>query len=258
MIVSSNHFARRSVMHGDASPSHRLRRRGYLLLETVIATGMLITGLAVIAAQVQGSHSSVKEMRRRIHAMMLAESQLAMLDLGLVELESFDEVEEGDFGPRYPDFGWEMTTEETAIPGVFLIQLDVLHSYREGDYSEDSFEFDEAESVYALYAQRVTPLPLDLGLDFGVPEEQLEEISEKLAVLGVEGLDAQALDPTILAKLDFEQFLEILPVLADAMGIDLTDALGALPPDLKNLLGDDPLLVGLGGDDADSGQREAP
>jgi len=35
----------------------RRNRRGYVLLETVVATGLLIVGLAVIGAQVQDSQT---------------------------------------------------------------------------------------------------------------------------------------------------------------------------------------------------------
>ena len=56
------------------------RRLAYLLLETVVATGMLIVGLAVLGAQVQDSHTAVRKMERRIRAISLAEQHLAELE----------------------------------------------------------------------------------------------------------------------------------------------------------------------------------
>ena len=68
------------------------KRSAYLLLETVIATGLLIAGLAVIGTQYQSSETAIRKMQLRIRAITLAELKLAELDMGLVELESFDQI----------------------------------------------------------------------------------------------------------------------------------------------------------------------
>ena len=68
----------------------RRRRRGYMLLETVVAAGMLVVGLAVIGSQFHDSQMAIRKMERRVRAFTLAEQQLAFLDLGLIELESID------------------------------------------------------------------------------------------------------------------------------------------------------------------------
>jgi len=94
------------------------RWRGYVLLETVIATGVLIVGLAVIGAQLQESDKSVHKMERRMRAMALADSYMAQLDLGLIPLDSVERELDGDFGPRFPDWGWTLLTEQTAIDGM--------------------------------------------------------------------------------------------------------------------------------------------
>ncbi len=210
----------------------RRNRRGYVLLETVVATGLLIVGLAVIGAQVQDSQTSVRKMQRRIRAMMLAERQLALLDLGLVELDSVDEIEEGNFGPRYPNFGWMLTTEETSLENMYLLKLEIFHHLREEEYREDDFDFDNAEDLYTVYAMRATPQPVDFGRDFGLNDDELIELSETLGRLGIEGLDPEAFDLKILGKLDFEELLEALPVIMDAFGMDLSDFTSMLPPDL--------------------------
>src|SRR3972149_5419612 len=62
-------------------------RSGYVLLETVIATGLLIVGLAVIGAQIQDSDTAIRQMRLRLRAMTLARPPLAGLGLGVVEVE---------------------------------------------------------------------------------------------------------------------------------------------------------------------------
>lgn len=220
----------------------RCRRPGYILLETVVATGLLVVGLAVIGAQVQDAQRSVRKMERRLRAMMLAEQQLAHLDLGLVELDSVDEVEEGDFGPRYPDFGWQLVTEETAIEKIYLLKLDVFHHLREDEYQEDDFDYDEAEVVYAVYAMRATPQPVHFGEDFGLNEEEMLDLSEKFSELGMEGFDVESFDPAILARPDFEELLEALPLIMDAFGMKLSDLASSLPPDLLRQIKESGLL----------------
>ncbi len=211
-------------------------RHGYVLLETVIATGLLIVGLAVIGAQIQESDTSIRKMRLRIHALELAEQHLAQLDLGLIELDSVDEVQEGDFGPRYPDYGWRLTTEPTAIEQMFRLTLEVLYLRRPERYQEDDFEHDEADVLLTTYAFRVAPQKLDLRADYGLSEEEFDKVSTTLADSGIPNLDANSFDPTILAKLDFEQMIEVLPVILDAMGVELGDLTGMIPPEVLEQL----------------------
>lgn len=209
---------------------------GYVLLETVIATGLLVIGLAVIGAQVQDADTSLKQMERRTRAMMLAESQFAQMDLGLVKLDSIDPVQEGDFGPRYPDYGWMLITQQTAIEGMYALTLEVWHKLREDRYTPDSFDFRRAERIHTVCALRAAPQSLDLGVDFGVPEQELGEVTKKLSLLGIPGLDAASFDPTILATLDFDQFLEVFPILVDVMGISIQDLKSLVPPDILTQL----------------------
>jgi len=215
---------------------------GYVLLETVVATGLLVIGLAVIGAQVQDSQTCVRKMQRRIRAMMLAEQHLAMLDLGLVELDSVDELEEGDFGPRYPDYGWWLTTEDTAIEDVYLLRLDILHHLREDEYREDDFDFDNAETLYTVYAMRAAPQPVDFGVDFGLTDDEVVELGEKLGELGIEGLDPGEFDLLLLGKLDFEELLEALPLIMDAFGLELSDMASTIPPNLLRQIQESGLL----------------
>lgn len=212
------------------------RRGGWVLLETVIATGTLIVGLAVIGVQIQQADSSLRQMQLKIRSIMLAEMYLAEMDLGLIELDSVDDVQEEDFGPRYPDFGWRLTIDETAREEVFLLKLEVLYLMRDGEYEPDTFDHDHATTTHTVYAMKPAPRPLDMGADFGLDDEELIELGEKLDVLGIEGLSVDALDPTILASLNFEEFLEVLPLLADALRIDVSQLLGSLPPDLLDAL----------------------
>lgn len=223
---------------------HRVgkRRRGYVLLETTVATGILIIGLAVIGAQVQDADRSVHTMERKLQAILLAERQLAELEMGLVELDSVDEIEDGDFGPRYPDYGWLLTTEKTALEQVFLLRLDVLHHFRDEDYQEDEFDFEEAKTLFTVYTMRSVPQPVSFSEDFGLTDEELVDLGERFDDLGIEGLDVESFDPRILQTIDLAEVLEALPVIMDALGMDITQLTAALPPDVLRQLEESGLL----------------
>ncbi len=237
--------------HGSQSPRLRaagvpLARRSYILLETVIATGLLIAGLAVIGVQIQDAGTSIRKMERRTRAMLLAERNFAYMDLGLVELDSVDEVQEGDFGPRDPDWGWRLTTELTAVDGMFRLKLEILHHIREDDYQEDDFPYDDAEREFTAYAFRPAPQALDLAADYGLTEEELIDVSERLAEAGLQGFDVTAFDPAMLAKLEMEELIKSLPILLDALGLQLGDLEDLLPPEILRELEDAGLLDGEG------------
>lgn len=210
-------------------------RRGYVLLETVIATGMLILGLAIIGGQIQDAQSSVRKMERRIRAIALAETQLGYLDLGLIEFESLNEIEEDDFGPRYPDWGWRLITEETGIEGMYALQLEILYLPREEEYAPDSYDHDNAEMIYTVRAMRPTVRPLNVALDFGLNEEETEEFEKKLADSGLP-FSIDNFPPNLFGQLSPEQLPIAAAFLLELMGDDVGAFLSQLPPDIRALI----------------------
>ncbi len=211
------------------------------MLETVIATGLLIIGLGVIGAQLQDSNKAVHTMRLKTQAVMLAETQLAMMDLGLVELDSVDEVQDGDFGSRYPDWGWRLITEPTAIEGLFRITIQVQYIYRNEPYREDSFDHEHADTLFSAVAFRQPPKPLDLATDFGLNEEELTDFTDKVGEAQIPCFEGGVFDPTCLAGIDIEQLFKTLPAL-QKLGINLGDLASIIPPDLLKQLEDSGLM----------------
>ena len=244
----------RILTDGRLAANGTHRRSAYVLLETVIATGLLVVGLAVIGAQVQDSQKTVRKMERQLRAMRLAELQLGELEMGLIELDSVDEIEEEDFGPRYPDWAWRLTIEETALDQMYLMKLDILFHLRQDEYREDDYDFDSAEVLYTVYVMRATPEPVNFADDFGMTEEELFDLSEKLNEIGIEGLDPEAFDLRFFQNVDFEELVESLPLIMEALGMDLSDFMSQLPPDVLRQLEESGIL----GDDSESDGSEAP
>lgn len=236
------------------------RRPAYVMLETVIATGLLIVGLGVIGAQLQDSNAAVHKMRIKTQAVMLAETQLAMLDLGLVELDSVDELQEGDFGPRYPDWGWRLITEPTAIEGLFRITIEVLYLPALEDYREDSYDHDSADVIFTASAFRQPPRTLDLATDFGMSEDELKDFTDKVSQAGIPCFDGTTFDQACLADIDIEELFKALPALQE-LGINLGDLESIIPPDLLDSLRESGFMEqieGAGGQQGQGGQGGGP
>lgn len=209
-----------------------VRRSGYILLETVLATGLLLVGLAVIGAQLQEANKSVRVMDLRLRAMMLAEQHLAELDLGLVKLDSLDQIVEEDFGPRYPNWAWRLTIEPSRIENMFVLRLDVFHRVNEG-YKKDGFDYDSADLLYTVYAMRPSPQPLNLIVDFGLSDTQAEQIGTQF---GQFNLDPSDLLPSDIPNRPVEELIPLLASLLKATGMSADDILALLPPEVRTAL----------------------
>jgi hypothetical protein len=211
-------------------------RGAYVLLETVIATGLLILGLAVIGAQFQDSISTVHEVEERTKAIMLAEKILAEMSLGLVEFDSLDDIQEEEIGPRYPSHGMRMVLDETATPGIAHLEIQILHYPRETD--DEDFDYDEARVLFTTRTLRIVPRKENLQERFGIPDDEYEELQTKLQETGIEGLDPENFDFSILGgdKIPFEDLVEVLPLLMDAFGMDTSAFVNQLPPEYRDII----------------------
>ena len=241
--------ARAGLSHVPEPP----RARGYVLLETVIATALLILGLAVVGAQVQDAYTSIKKMELRTRALMQVESFLSEMAMGLIEIDALDEMQEEEFELPYLDWGWRMTIDDTEVDTLYLVKLEMLYQPREDEH--ETFEYDEAEVVDTFYLFQTAPQKVNLAEAFGVPEDKMEELSEKLGATGIEGLDPEDFDPSVFATgfEDFDQFIEAMPVLLDAFGVDISSLAASLPPEILEVVREAGLLEEPGGEDESKG-----
>jgi type II secretory pathway pseudopilin PulG len=232
----------------------RLRRSAYVLLETVIATGLLIVALAVIGVQVQNSRLTIKEMQRETRALTLADQFLAEMDLGLIELTSLQNIEEGDFGPRHPDWGWRMTTEESSIVDLFVLKVEILFWMRDGRYQPDNFAHEEAEVIHTLYAVRAMPEQVNFAADFGMTDDEMREMTDRMAEAGMPNFDPLSFNlRDFMGNTPSEDLLQQLPILMDKFGFQLEDVASFVPPDMLQQLKDMGLFGAQGDENGEGG-----
>ncbi len=111
-----------------------MRRRGFSLLELVVAIAVLTVGmLGVLRAVSQGINASRAAADRTL-GVELAEQKLTEL---VVNPELEPGVEAGDFGELQPRFGWESTVEETELSGLFRVRVTVTWTSGAQEHSVD-------------------------------------------------------------------------------------------------------------------------
>lgn len=251
-VCSSGRGRRR---RGPLAPRGPLARRAYLLLETVIATGVLIVGLAVIGAQVQDAVTTVRTMDERSRAMLLAEQHMAEIGLGLIKLDSADDEQEEEFGPRYPEFGWRLTIDDTAVDELFLLKLEILHFPRE-DF-DDEFDFDVARVIHTVYTMRQNPknpaIPLSTISTAGGNQQSSEDDDDPLEDIDCECFDGLEFDLSCFVQLEIVDMIALgecmqkLNIDPSKLGLPQIE----IPPEIMTLLGEYGFGRGLeGADDA--------
>ncbi len=192
------------------------RRRGALLLEIILALTILFMGMSIIGIQLQTSIKIGYDNERRTQALLLAEAKLAQLDSGALNLQremGADGVMEGDFGKSFPGYFFRFTMEEHEdLEDVFEITTEILYGPPEDDLEPGDIE--DSEVVLVLYSFRATPPTLNLQRDFGVTDEQIEELTASLPP----DLDPLDFSPAAFAEMDLETLMELMPQFLEIFG----------------------------------------
>jgi len=224
-----------------------------MLLEMVIAVGLLVLGMALIGAQISTSMERARRTDELARVVFLAESKIAQLDTGLVIPE--EEVEQ-DFGRLFPQYAWRMRIVPAAESDLNLVSLEILHDASRD--IEETFDFEDAEVVETYYTLRATPRPLDLTQDFGLEEAQAEDLNNQLADLTGGAVDVREFSPSVFQNLSMEDMLALMPALMNAFGVDQSAIMQMIPaevrPQVEELLSQ---LAESGADTGDTGDTGA-
>ncbi len=190
---------------------HRLR--GAMLLEVVLALAILVSALAAIGIQMNQSLRTGYGNENLAQAMMLADAKMGQLDTGTLFIER--EMED-EFGEIFPGYFWrfEIIPHDDIID-MYQVRLDIL--YGATDEDGENGNIDDAEIVATLHTIRPQPANLDLQRDFGLTEEQLDEIA---SALPPDIADPTDISPAMFAEMDITTLMELMPVLMENLGGD--------------------------------------
>ena len=95
-------------------------RRGFTLLETLLAVIILSAGILLLTQSWSGSFLRIRKTQMNQEVSALLERKMAEIDLEYrgKPLESIKEEDEDDFGSEYPNYKWKMTSKEFQAPNL--------------------------------------------------------------------------------------------------------------------------------------------
>lgn len=181
--------------YGTAWRVPRRARHGAILLEVVLALGLLIFGMAVIGAQVRSALAAARECDMGMRAAMLTDTVLAELDANVIRPDLNDDEITGDFGVRAPGFTWRIEIEPCDTPNLFMATIDIGFSADQvaDQIASPTYEidFDDPDVKIVRTAYRLYPTPPDVNMerDYGLTPEDLDLLAGNFggAVGGGEG-----------------------------------------------------------------------
>ncbi|KHD87748.1 MAG: general secretion pathway protein GspI [Bdellovibrio sp. ArHS] len=93
-------------------------RKGFTLIETVMALVILSSGLLLLANSWSGSFMRVRKTQLSTEVAALLERKMVEVEMEYQgkPLDSIPEEKEDDFGSEYPQYSWRMTSKEFEVP----------------------------------------------------------------------------------------------------------------------------------------------
>jgi hypothetical protein len=184
------------------------------LLEVVVALSILLLAMSVVGAVFRNGQHNIELAERISRAQIMTERLLVELDTGYLDMEDRRE-ESGWFGVEaMAGMSWRVEIEPHETIDR-LIEVDVHIYLGDPDGPEE-----ERQRLLSTRVLRVEPKGLDLEKDFGLDEDQIEQLTEAIPG-GVAMLDPTDFDPRALAQLDLETLAELLPTLIQAFGVNI-------------------------------------
>ena len=237
--------------------------RGVVLLEVIFSMGLLLFGMAIVGGQIIVGLKSAKTADTYIRTVLLVDMVMAELEGGRIRLsdsdsEVLDDEQSGGFGLRYPGYSWKMDVEETDIDDLYMIKLDIGYSDADRvvqlDDPEYEIDFEDRETViYTVYRLWAAAPRIDLEGDFGIKEEDVEQLLGSLGLAGMlPGLDGGEMPdgggmPGDVPPMDPGALGDMLPggLPGDLSDLDISALLELLtrqdgfdPRDLADMLGE--------------------
>lgn len=196
-----------------------------VLLEVVVSLSILLVAMSVVGLTIRNVQRNIERGELIARADVMTERLVAEMDTGILDSEERDQS--GWFGVEAPQgMSWrvEINPHDTIER---LVEVDIRIYLGDPDGDEE-----ERRLLSATRLWRVEPRGLDLERDFGLDEDQIDQLTEAIPG-GVAVLDPNDFDPRLLAHLDMEMLSELLPTLIQAfggsfMGGDLNSLLEAM------------------------------
>ncbi|HVK62303.1 MAG TPA: prepilin-type N-terminal cleavage/methylation domain-containing protein [Bdellovibrionales bacterium] len=95
-------------------------QRGFTLIEVLVAMVIMVGGIVVLANSWGGNFARVKNSRVNNTMAILLERKMTEIEI-MYRGKPFEEIKEedgGDFGPQFPGYRWEMSSQPFEMPDL--------------------------------------------------------------------------------------------------------------------------------------------
>ncbi len=103
----------------------RCPKRGFTLLEVMIAMAILAIALVAVYQSQSQSIAMASDSRFLTTASLLAQGRMALLDAAA---PGSVKAERGDFGEDFPDYSWQVTIEDTEVERLKRLVVTVVNA----------------------------------------------------------------------------------------------------------------------------------
>lgn len=95
-------------------------RRGFTLLEVIMAIAIMSTGILLVAMSWSGTFQRMRKTQINTEVVALLERKMAEIDAKYKNkpLENIQELEEDNFGDEYPEYSWKMESRKFEMPDL--------------------------------------------------------------------------------------------------------------------------------------------
>lgn len=104
-------------------PQHIRQQKGFTLIETMLAVLILASGLLLLNNSWSSSYLRVRKTQLQFEVAALIERKMTEIELEYrgKPLESIPEEKAEDFGDKYPQYSWKMTSKKLEFPDLTSI-----------------------------------------------------------------------------------------------------------------------------------------
>ena len=97
-----------------------MNKKGFTLLETILAMVILSSGIVLLANSWGGSFMRVKKTQLSTEVAALLQRKMTEIELEYAgkPLDSIDEEKSDDFGSENPNYSWKMASKNLEIPDL--------------------------------------------------------------------------------------------------------------------------------------------
>ncbi len=205
---------RRASSDPEARPIRaRDLHRGLVLLEVVVSLGVLLVAIAVVGVVFHNGQENVVRAEKLMRGMIMSERLIAEIDTnsGLLDVEQREQSGYFRDEETLAGMSWKVTANPSQrVEGLLEIDVEIFIGDPDG-------EPEMREYVMGTRIFRALPRGIDLENDFGLDEEQVTQITDQIPG-GAQLIDPRNFDPRMLASLDMDTLIEMLPTLIAAFG----------------------------------------